>query len=139
MGPDGCKALPAPNGFNGSNACDYDQAFVLNSNGTVALWNMLTIHDNAKVFVHNCMQIDAKDGSVGMGSCQQAHPIKPDPTKPSQKWVFVSNSDGSVTIKQGGMCLDNNYKESSLSWRMVGRGSLVLEPLHISWKGNGCV
>ena len=110
MGPDGCKALPVPNGFNGSNACDYDQAFVFNSNGTVAMWNMLTIHDNAKVFKHDCMQINAKDSSVEMGSCMEAHPTKPDPLQMAQqKWDFVTNSDGTITIKQGGLCVDNNY------------------------------
>ena len=36
-GPDGCKSLPPLNGYNGTNACDYDQAFVFNANGTVAL------------------------------------------------------------------------------------------------------
>ena len=36
-GPDGCKTLPPADGYNGTNACDYDQAFVFNANGTVAL------------------------------------------------------------------------------------------------------
>ena len=142
MGPDGCKALPAPNGFNGSNACDYgasqrfarrsgvnlashatdqmlprvraDQAFVFNANGTVALWNMLSIHDNKMAFVHQCMQINAQDSSVVMASCNSpatAHPsgTKSTQTKPSQKWDVVTNADGTITIKQGGLCVDNNY------------------------------
>ena len=107
-GPDGCKMLPAPNGYNGTNACDYDQAFVFNANGTVALWNTLAVHNNKLVYNHQCMQISPKDNSVGMSPCaSESDPEKPN--VPSQKWEVNSNSDGTVTIKQGSLCVDNNY------------------------------
>ena len=108
-GPDGCKTLPPANGYNGTNACDYDQAFVFNANGTVALWNTLSVHDNKLVYNHQCMQVNPTDGSVAMSACVSAS----GPEKsgvPSQKWEVVSNSDGTVTIKQGQQCVDNNYE-----------------------------
>ena len=107
-GPDGCKSLPPANGYNGTNQCDYDQAFVFNPNGTVALWNTLAVHDNKLVYNHLCMQINPHDGSVVTSACASASdPEKPE--GPSQKWDVVSNPDGTVTIKQGEQCVDNNY------------------------------
>lgn len=102
-GPDGCKSLPHANGFNGSNYCDYDQAFVFNANGTVALWNTRTIHDNEMTYTHQCMQIDAKDDSVGMGKCigplmtatMGAEPKAKDTS--AQVWETVTNTDGAHT------------------------------------------
>ena len=32
------------------------------------------------------------------------------PGAPSQKWQVTSNSDGTITIKQGALCVDNNYE-----------------------------
>jgi hypothetical protein len=149
IGPDGCKSLPVPGGYNGQcfcnsffclffthmctrsrdrperlaaaltssratttgskNACDYDQAFVFNANGTVALWNTLTIHDNKMAYQHRCMQINPKDNSVGLAACISAADTGKTPKSPSQKWDVSSNSDGTVTIKQGRLCVDNNY------------------------------
>jgi hypothetical protein len=134
-GPDGCKVLPPADGanprhthdsifhhrfhetvrvfgfagYNGTNACDYDQAFVFNANGTIALWNTRSIHDNALVYNHQCMQINPTDSSVAMSACAASSDPEKKPGAPSQKWEVTSNSDGSVTLKQGGLCVDNNY------------------------------
>ena len=66
------------------------------------------MHDNKLVYNHQCMQIDPKDGSVGMAPCTSASDSAK-PGTPSQKWEVVSNGDRSVTIKQGALCVDNNY------------------------------
>lgn len=54
-GPDGCKPLPIKPFDPESNGCDYDQAFVFNANGTIALWNTRSIHNGeAVVRLHCC-------------------------------------------------------------------------------------
>ena len=81
---------------------------MFNANGTIALWNTLEVHDNKMAYTHQCMQINPKDNSVVLSSCVG----EADPKAPSQKWEVASNSnsnDGTVTIKQGGLCADNNY------------------------------
>ena len=36
--------------YNGTNYCDYDQTFVFNANGTVALWNTQTVHNSKMAY-----------------------------------------------------------------------------------------
>jgi hypothetical protein len=70
--------------------------------------NTRTVHDNKIMYVHQCLQVNPKDSSVGMSSCLgAADPAKPG--TPSQKWEVAANADGTVTMKQGSLCVDNNY------------------------------
>ena len=90
------------------------QAFVLNANGTVALWNTRSVHDNKIVYSQLCMQVLQGGTGVGVSQCvgpdEQAKPASKDKDVPSQQWSFVSNSDGTVSFKQGELCVDNNYR-----------------------------
>ena len=38
----------------------------------------------------------------------EAHPTTA-PSKPSQKWDVTVNADQTITIKQGSLCVDNNF------------------------------
>ena len=109
---DGCKPLPSANN-NTKDTCAHNQAFQFNANGTIAL---AMRHTDKGAPMHHCLQVDDKDKSIGLQNCQPPPtPGKPAPAnQPSQKWTVVSNSDGSVTIKQGELCVDNNYRPTSL-------------------------
>jgi hypothetical protein len=71
MDADGCKPLPTqpydPN--NKTSTCGYDQAFVFNPNGTIALWNTRSSHNNAIAYMHHCMQIADEKGTVELSEC----------------------------------------------------------------------
>ena len=64
---------------------------------------------NNKLPVGHCMQVDAQKGTVGLTECVAAD-AKPTPNSPSQKWEVGANTDGTITIKQGGLCVGNNYR-----------------------------
>jgi hypothetical protein len=36
------------------------------------------------------------------------HAVEAKGAEPSQKWEYVSNADGTLTIRQGGLCITNN-------------------------------
>ena len=118
MGADGCKALPtAPyDPEDKATGCDYDQAFQINANGTVALWNTRSVHNNVIAYMHHCLQISPQDQSVELAECLP--PPDEDTTEehlyrapaPDQKWDIVANTDGTVTFKQGTLCVDNNFR-----------------------------
>merc|ERR1711920_487359 len=111
MDADGCKPVPTLpyDPHNQSMSCMYDQAFVFNPNGTIALANTITVRDNKIAYIHHCLQIN-EDMSVGLTNCQP--PNQTDDVldnTPSQKWEVSSTADGSITIRQGDLCVDNNY------------------------------
>jgi hypothetical protein len=74
MDADGCKPLPTQpyDPKNKSSTCRYDQAFVFNKNGTIALWNTRQSHDNVIAYMHHCMQIADDKGSVELAECSAA-------------------------------------------------------------------
>ena len=70
-------------------------------------------------YIHHCLQIldkiDSADPdpvlTLGLVDCAAAgvEDEATPPGAPSQKWEVESNSDGTITIKQGSLCADNNF------------------------------
>merc|ERR1712110_353949 len=62
-------------------------------------------------YMHHCLTIST-DTSIGLRTVELADCYEPlgQPQGPSQIWQVISNTDGSVTIKQGNLCVDNNYR-----------------------------
>ena len=126
---DGCKGLPpsdstaapAPGSDPAvaEDSCAHNQAFSFNSNGTIQL---AVMHNDRGAYMHHCLQIqpDSTMGTdatgpiieVGLSDCVASGSGgdgSPPAAPPSQIWTVASNSDGTVTIEQNGLCIDNNY------------------------------
>ena len=82
------------------------------ANGTIAVANTRSSHNNQIAYMHHCLQIGPqgkKDGSVGLATCLPEGSPDEAPSKPSQKWEVTVNADQTITIKQGSLCVDNNF------------------------------
>lgn len=101
---------PAP---TPADKCAHSQAFRFNANGTVAL-----AHEQQESggYMHHCLQLN-DDQSVGLGDCQPAGVN----AASRQIWEVLSNDDGSVTIRQGDLCVDNNYRPEPASTSLFDR------------------
>lgn len=112
---DGCKALPNATS-NLTDHCAHNQAFVFNPNGTIALAMQST--DRGQ-YMHHCVQVvDTATGGgsdpdpvlqVGLSDCVISATIA-EPSQPSQTWNVTKNDDGTISISQGSLCIDNNYR-----------------------------
>jgi hypothetical protein len=120
--PNGCKPVPpGPPPMPGllgelattsniNDTCAWSQAFQFNANGTVSLALQRTESGH---YSHHCLYISQGDartkGAALLGDCYpESGP--PSPKEASQKWQTTKHSDGTVTIKQGDLCVDNNYR-----------------------------
>ena len=61
--------------------------------------------------MHHCLQINSGTGVVELGDCAKDGAAAAEGA-PNQIWKAVANADGSVTLQQGGLCVDNNYAPS---------------------------
>ena len=50
----------------------------------------------------------AADGAASRDAASEFSPDEA-PSKPSQKWDVTVNADQTITIKQGSLCVDNNF------------------------------
>ena len=78
------------------------------ANGTIAVANTRSSHNNQIAYMHHCLQIGPqgkKDGSVGLAACLPEGSPDEAPSKPSQKWEVTVNADQTITIKQGSLCV----------------------------------
>lgn len=88
--------------------------------GTIALAMTHSDKDNngKTHYLHHCLQIldtiDPADPdpvlTLGLADCVVGEDdATTPPGAPNQKWAAASNSDGTIAIKQGSLCVDNNY------------------------------
>ena len=123
-GGDACRPLPNASALQSMGAsCEGSQAFRFNKNGTIALALTRSNKDNNgnTHYLHHCLQVldkfDPTDSdpvlTVGLADCAAAASTAQKksraPAAPNQQWTVESNSDGTITIKQGSLCVDNNY------------------------------
>ena len=87
----GCKALPKPG--SAPSACQLNGAWSFNSNGTIT-----------SAMDGNCFQVsnkvNGKGTAVNVASCTG---------KLDQIWAVVPATGGGSNIKNGDLCIDNNY------------------------------
>eukprot|EP00039_Didymoeca_costata_P028580 m.21525 g.21525 ORF g.21525 m.21525 type:complete len:848 (-) comp7175_c0_seq1:170-2713(-) len=101
--PDGCKPLPNATIIQKDN-CAHNQAFQFNSNGTIALVWQKTLPPKES-FMHHCLQID-QNMVAELGDC-----LPPSAqTLYNQTFTTQSGPGNTIIIRQGDLCIQNNFK-----------------------------
>ena len=106
-----CKPLPSP---GTTDPCALYQAWQFFANGTIQNGGLQNVTNHARtgtdkyfVCLTSHQQGAGKPAAVNSFNCSTDPKIAA-----TQKWIATANSDGSITIKQNGLCLDNNFAKS---------------------------